>query len=107
MSFDFHIYGSTDPIYFKVTLSGAGVPSLVPFATDDIQLSKDGAAFADISGDVTEVGLGVYAYTPNPATDAQCEVMIINIKDVAGSAFDENCLIIQTGGNASARFNGT
>ena len=34
------------------------------------------------------------------AADTQAEVLIINIKDISGGGFDENCLIIATGGDA-------
>ena len=109
MSHDLYTYGSTDPIYFKVTLSGVGVASLT-FQAADIKVSKDGAAFANAStiGTVAETtaGLGWYKWTPSAASATQCEVLIINVKDDSGSEFDENGLVIATGGNASARFSG-
>ena len=111
MSHDLYVYGSQDPIYFKVTLNGVGVSGLT-FQDADIELSKDGGNWASINADTSVVeiesgaGYGVYKWTPENAADSQCEVMILNIKDAAGSAFDENCLIIATGGHASARFSG-
>lgn len=111
MSHDLYTYGSTDPIYFKVTLAGVGVTGLT-FQDADIELSKDGGNWASINADTTVVeveaaaGYGVYKWTPQAASETQCEVMVLNIKDAVGSAFDENCLIISTGGNASARFSG-
>ena len=99
-------YGSQDPIPFKVTLSGAGVTSLT-FDAADIQLSKDGAAFANIGTACTEVGLGWYIWTPALVADTQCGYGVINIKDNVGSAFDENGIVFYTGGNAAARFDGT
>ena len=107
MSHNLYTYGTTSPIYFKVTLDGAGVTGLT-FQDADIQLSKDGVSFSSINADttVTEVGFGVYEWVPASPTETEAEVLIINIKDNSGSAFDENCLIIATGGNSSARFSG-
>lgn len=107
MSHDLYTYGSTGKIYFKLTLSGVAVTGVTLDAAD-VKLSKDGAAFTNIGSACAETtaGLGWYAWTPGASTDTQCEVMIINVKDNAGSAFDENGLVITTGGSASARFGG-
>jgi len=112
MSHDLYTYGGQDRIYFKLTLNGVGVnPSL---ATNDVILSKDGASggsVVDITADCTPVDAtyvpGVFYWTPDLASRTQCEVMIISIKDFDyGGDFDEDCLIIATGGHASARFSG-
>jgi len=108
MSINLHVYASTDPIYFKFTLAGVGVdPTLV---LGDVTLSKDGGTVTDIPlVELTPVDalnmVGAYLWTPT-AVEASCKVMVVNIKDQAGSAFDENMLIISTGGHASARFSG-
>ena len=112
MSHDLYTYGSTDPIYFKITLAGVGVN--VTLATNDVRLSQDGASGGSIIDITSECAAvdgtnlpGLYKWTPNPASRTQCGVMAIYIKDAsAGGAFDENCLVISTGGNASARFSG-
>lgn len=112
MAVDIHRYGSDKPIPFKITLNGKGVnPTLV---TGDIRYSYDN------SGIITDVDLttitavspslmpGVYTWTPTNA-QASCEVMILNIKDqtVSSPTFDENMLVIVTGGDDLARLNGT
>lgn len=102
---DLYRYGSTDPIPFKVTLSGAAVTGLA-FDAADIQLSKDGAAFANIGTACTEVGLGWYIWTPAAAANTQCEYGVINIADNVGSLFDESGIIFYTGGDSSARYDG-
>ena len=107
MSHNLYLYGSTDPIYFKLTLGGVGVnPTVV---AGDFYLSQDGAAGAALSNLPTAVDgtnmLGIFKWIP-VTTETDCEVMILNIKDVAGGAFDENCLIISTGGHVNARFSG-
>jgi hypothetical protein len=108
MSHDLYVYGATDPIFFKATLEGRGVPSL-SFQDADVKISKDGhdAVNAASHGTVAETsaGLGWYTYTP-VASVTQCEVLIINVEDAVGSAFDENGLVIAMGGHASARFSG-
>lgn len=105
MAIDLYRWGATDPIYFKLTLNGAGV--VTTLASDDVKLSKDGAAFTNIGLSCTSVGNGIYKWTPAAGSNTQCEVMIINIKDAAGGPlFDENCLIIATGGDTTARFDG-
>lgn len=99
-------YGSTDPIYFKLTLSGAAVTG-VTFQAADVKLSKDGAAFANIGTACTEVGLGWYKWTPAAAANTQCQTAIVNIKDDVGTLWDENALLLVMGGNASALYDGT
>ena len=103
-------YGSTDPLYFKITLAGVGVN--VTLARDDVQLSIDGASGGSIVDITTECAAidgtnlpGLYKWTPASAARTQGKTLAIYIKDAsAGGAFDENLLIYQTGGNASAYF---
>ena len=112
MSHDLYTYSSQDPIYFKLTLNGVGVsPTLGSW---DVMLSQDAnPTTLDITAEVLPVSgtnvTGVHKWTPGSETRTQCQVMVINIKDYDGGAspdFDENCLIISTGGHASARFSG-
>ena len=98
-------YGTLDPIPFKVTKNGVGV-TLETFSTGDIQASVAGAAFANIDTEITEIGLGWYLWTPTVATQTQGEFVIINIKEASGTTFDENGIVLYTGGNANARFDG-
>ena len=85
------VYGNLDPIPFKLTKSNAGVTGLAPFSANDIQLSVDGAAFSDISSEVTEKGLGWYEWQPTAASQTQAQYyLIVNIKEVSGTNFDEN-----------------
>ena len=108
MSHDLHLYGSTDTIYFKITLAGVGVnPTL---AAGDVKIFKHGGSVANVNTLPSAVDgtnmVGLFAWTPTSA-EATCEVFVLNIKDQTDpKAFDENCLIVSTGGNASARFSG-
>ena len=111
MSINIHRWGSLDPIYFKVTKDGAGVTGLT-FDDADIELSKDGNNWAGVSASTTVVEVeaaalyGVYKWTP-AGQETEAEVIILNIKEASGTLFDENCLIIQTGGDSNARLTGT
>lgn len=111
MSIDTHRYGSLAPIYFKVTLNGAGVPSLT-FDAADIKVATctdatPNPSFTNIGTEVSYLGEGIYYWTPT-GTATQGEILVISIRDTAGGPlFDENCLIIQTGGHPTlARLDG-
>ncbi|HFD86860.1 MAG TPA: hypothetical protein ENJ35_04195 [Gammaproteobacteria bacterium] len=109
MSHDLYEYGSLDPIYFKLTLNGVGVEP--GFQDADVKLFHDGVFIDNIGADIGMAaigggGTGIYSWTP-AAGQTDAGVIIINIKDDSGGgAFDENCLIIATGGHTSARFSG-
>lgn len=105
MSIDIYRWGDTDPIYFKLTLNGAGV--VTTLAAADVKLYKDGTYTGDVGTACTSIGAGLYKWTPAAGSNTQCKVMILNIKDVTSpKVFDENCLVITTGGDASAGLDG-
>ena len=109
MSHHLYTYGQIDPFYFKLTLNSVGVN--VTLATDDIQLIIDGGTAIDVTSECTAIDgtnlPGLYKWTPSLASRTEGEVLVLYIRDdSAGGDFDENCLIIATGGNASARFSG-
>jgi len=101
-------YGSINPIYFKLTLSGVAVTGVV-FDAADVKLSQDGAAAINIGTECTETTFagGWYKWTPSVTSRTQCKTGILNIKDNIGTLWDENGLIFITGGHASAQYNGT
>jgi len=98
-------YGAVEPVYFKITLSAVAVTGLTLGSTD-FTISKDGAGFSSIGLEVTEVGKGVYKWTPSAATQTQAKVVLLNLADVVGSEFDENLIILITGGDSSAFLSG-
>jgi len=107
MSINQILYASTDTLYFKITLAGVGVNYTLVNA--DVKLSQDGATGGNVSTvpvaiDATNLP-GVYSWSPTVAESA-CEVMILNITDSVGGRFDQNCIIVPTGGHTSARFRG-
>ena len=102
-------YASTDPIYFKITKDGDGFDATL--AAGDVRLSKDGGTVADIDGECTAVDstnmVGVFEWQPTSGTQTTADMLIIAVKDIGGTAFDENLIILQTGGDSNARLNGT
>ena len=105
---DLYEYGTVKSVPFKVTLSGAGVTGLT-FDAADIQISIDSAAFVNAStlGAIAEIGLGWYKWTPSGGASTQAsDHIVINVKDNVGTAFDENGVVLYTGGHPSARFAG-
>ena len=103
------VYGNLDPIPFKLTKNGVAVTGMAPFSANDIQLSVDGAVGIDISGECSETafGNGWYEWQPTSAAQTQAQYyIIINIKEVLGTNFDENGLSLATGGDANARHSG-
>lgn len=101
------VYGSTDPLYFKLTKNGVGVnPTLV---AADFRLSKDdagGIALNSIPVAVDAINMrGVFKWTPI-TTETQAKTIVVNCKDAAGDEFDENMLVWYTGGSAPAFHNG-
>lgn len=109
MSHHLYTYGQTDPVYFKLTLNSVGVD--VTLATDDIQLIIDGGTAIDVTTECAAIDgtnlPGLYKWTPSSASRTQGQVLVLYIRDdSAGGAFDENMLIIATGGHADARFSG-
>jgi len=100
-------YGTTEPIPFKITLNGVGITGLT-LVNADLALSKDQGAFANIGLEVTEIDKGWYYWTPSDVAQTQAKTLIINLKDTVNSGvFDENAMVIRTGGNASAFYPGT
>lgn len=108
MSHDLYNFATTEKVYFKLTLSGVAVPGLT-LADGDVTLQIDGAATTDIGDECSETtgGLGWYVWQPTSTLQTTGEVIIINIADLTATAeFDENAVVMTTGGNAAARFSG-
>lgn len=111
MSHDLYEYGATDPIAFVLTLNGVGVTGHTLVAAD-VKLSTidDGTptynTTANIGLECSEGDNGFYYWEPSAAAQTQHDVLLIYINDSVGSDFDENRLVIVTGGNPSARFSG-
>lgn len=100
-------YGETKPIPFKIVDSDNNGVSGITFAAGEVKLSKDGATFINIGTECTEVGEGVYIWTPSLASRTQCEYGVLSMKDISSpQAWKENCVIFVTGGSVSAFYDG-
>lgn len=104
----YHRYGRVQTFPIKFTLNNVGVN--VTLAAGDVKISTDGNAPANVANLPTAIHAadmpGVFLWTPSVA-EMQCEIFVVNIKDAAGSAFDENMIYCRTGGDGSAAYDGT
>jgi hypothetical protein len=103
---DLYRYGSTKEVYFVITdTSNNGVTGNT-FSAGDVQVSKDGGAWADISSECSEVtdGKGWYKWTPSASSQTQAENLLFVFDDGTNA---ENRWQLMTGGDASAHFNAT
>jgi len=100
-------YQTLEPIFFKLTLSGAGVSGITLLSADvQYHRSIDGGVFTVIGADCSEIGLGWYKYTPGAVTITETPTVVINIKATGGNVglFDENGIILLTGGHNLAYY---
>lgn len=107
MAHDLYVYGSTEPIYFALVDSSGNKVTGHTFVTTDVYLVVDGGADIDVSLDCSEIGKGIYKWTPSSGTHTQRKVICLAITDSGGSTFIDNTVIMSTGGDASAFFSGT
>ena len=111
---DLYWYGKLRPIPFKITKDGAGInPTLV---LGDVTLASFDEATPSVItvtdiplSEITVVDatdmLGWHVWTPT-GTKTQAEQLVINVKDVGGTAFDENGIVVTMGGHANAFLDG-
>jgi len=71
-------------------------------AAGDVQLSKDGGAFANIGTLPTHLGKGIWTYTFT-ATELQAAVIAVVAVDTAPKVIEDQAFLIGTYGNASAQ----
>jgi len=96
-------YGVSTDIIFPLIDRGAldfvmGVTS----ATGDIKISKNGAATANTTNQLSEIGNGLYKLTLT-ATEMQAAKIAISIIDQTNpKEWEDQCILIDTYGNASA-----
>ena len=89
-------YGTTDAVYFPVWLADgtrlAVSGDSFDFDAADLQISKDGGAFANVTGTPTMIGDSHAKYVP-VAADLQCKVAILRLIDADGVVLDGGCII--------------
>ena len=103
-----YVYGTVEPIYFKLSLNGVG-QSGIALADDDVHLYINGIIYGVDLGEIgTECAYvtgtnGIYRWQPILPAQTQGKILILDIKDAdAGGLFDENMIQIMTGGNINA-----
>lgn len=106
-------YAAISNLYTTLLTAGSQNAQVNPtLVTGDVQVSRDGGAFANIE---TEAGAGVFAdyILVSPAGGVQvkivlnaalstCKVLMIRFVDMAGAEWDEQTLLVYTHGNANA-----
>ena len=96
-------YGVATVIQFPLIDAGATDYEATPVthATGDTQISKDQGAFANTSNAFAHEGNGIYSITLT-ATEMQAAKIVVTIIDSATKAWEDQSVIIDTYGNASA-----
>ncbi len=96
-------YGTATTILFPLVDAGTNDYESTPvtFASGDTQISKDEGAFANCTNNPAHEGNGIYSLTLT-ATEMQAATVVITIIDSATKAWEDQSLIIDTYGNASA-----
>jgi hypothetical protein len=95
-------YGAAATI--EVPLIGAAVQDFTlsaTFSAGDVQVSKDGGAFTNIGTLPTHVGKGVYQVSLSAAEMTAARVVVVLV-DAATKVWEDQSVIIDTYGNASA-----
>jgi hypothetical protein len=97
-------YGAEATIYFPLVDAGAVDFEATPvsFAAGDTQISKDGGAFANTSNNPAHEGNGIYSLVLT-STEMQAAVVVVTVVDSATKAWEDQAIIIDTYGNASAQ----
>lgn len=98
-------YGASTTIYFPLVDAGEidfeSTP--VSFASGDTQISKDGGAFANTGSNPAHEGNGIYSLALT-STEMEAAVVTVTVVDqTATKAWEDQALIIDTYGNASAQ----
>jgi hypothetical protein len=97
-------YGAEATIYFPLVDAGAVDFEATPvsFAAGDTQVSKDGGAFANTSNNPAHEGNGIYSLVLT-STEMEAAVVVVTVVDSATKAWEDQAIIIDTYGNASAQ----
>jgi hypothetical protein len=97
-------YGAEATIYFPLVDAGAVDFEATPvsFAAGDTQISKDGGAFANTSNNPAHEGNGIYSLVLT-STEMQAAVVVVTVVDSATKSWEDQAIIIDTYGNASAQ----
>lgn len=98
-------YGVQTTIYFPLIDNGATDFESTPvsFAAGDVQIMKDGGAFANATNSVAHEGNGIYSLVLT-ATEMQAAQVVVTLIDSATKTWEDQAITITTFGNGSAEF---
>lgn len=98
-------YGAATPVYFPLIDAGANdfEDSPVTFAAGDVQLSKDGGAFANATNTPAHEGQGIYSLALTATEMGAATLVIAVIDQTSPKAWEDQCLLVGSYGHASAR----
>lgn len=97
-------YGTGTTIYFPLITKDASDFDATPltFEAGDIQLSKDGGAFANASNSLAHEGNGIYSLALT-ATEMEAGLVSVTVIDqTATKTWEDQAILLQTYGHASA-----
>lgn len=97
-------YGAATTVLFPLVDAGTVDFEATPvsFVAGDTQISKDEGAFANTSNNPAHEGKGIYSLALT-ATEMQAARIVVVIVDSATKAWEDQAVIIDTYGNASAQ----
>ncbi len=97
-------YGAATTILFPLIDAGAVDFESTPvtFAAGDTQVSKDEGVFANTSNNPAHEGNGIYSLALT-AAEMQAARIVVTIIDSATKAWEDQAVIVETYGNASAQ----
>lgn len=98
-------YGEATTILFPLIDFGATDFESTPvsFAAGDIQISKDEGAFANTSNTPSHEGNGIYSLALTAAEMQAARIVITLIDQTATKTWEDQALVIETWGHASAQ----
>ena len=96
-------YGTATQIQFAlITAGGTDFESGATFASGDVQISKDGGAFANATNSPSHIGNGIYALNLT-ATEMEAKNVVVTVIDQdATKVFEDQMIPLSTLNNASA-----
>lgn len=103
MSYVLKKYGTATVVVFPLVDAGAVDFEATPVthAAGDTKISKDEGAFANTTNAFAHEGNGIYSLALT-ATEMQAATIVVTIIDQGTKAFEDQAIIIDTYGNASA-----
>lgn len=96
----FRTYGVTTPVFFELRdITTDNLFSGASFVSGDVQVSLNGAAFADVTTDPVEIAsTGIYRWNPSTPEMQINGTVILKIIDAATKVWKDKVILLFTGG---------